>query len=62
MHNNYSAFKQIPDFPSILHESYLGEVQNALVQEKTQKMARASLIKHHLGEFTISQHTAFDCI
>lgn len=55
--------KQIPDFPPILHESYFGgEVQNALVQEEIQKMARAPLIKHHLREFTISQHTAFDCI
>lgn len=62
MHNNYAALKQIPDFPSILHESYLAEVQNALVQEEKQKMARAPLIKCHLREFTVSQHAAFDCV
>lgn len=55
--------KPIPDFPPILHESYFGgKVQNAFVREEIQKMARASLIKHHLREFTISQHAAFDCI
>jgi len=53
--------KQIPDLPSILHDcSSGGEIQDAFVQEETQKMATAPLIKHHLREFIISQHTPFD--
>lgn len=62
MQNNYAAFKQIPVFLSILHESYIGEVQNTFVQEGIQKMGRAPLSKHYLKEFTISQHAAFDCV